>query len=243
NHYHCANIPLYDESKNEMHTIFFGGIAQYYDSLGSLIQDNNVPFVKTIARVTRTANGTMMEYKLPGEMPGLLGAGSEFIPIEGLPVYANEVIKYDSINTDTTMLGYIFGGINSSAQNIFWINDGTQSNASDVMYKVHVIKNLSTDINDQNNQKGDNLNMKVYPNPNSGIINVDFNLRYSSSVQIHLSDITGKLISQLDYPKNRFVVGKNHLEIKLDSSVQLAPAFLTLITNKEKITQSILSKP
>ena len=46
---------------------FFGGIAQYYDSLGILVQDNNVPFVKTIARVTRDASGTMAEYKLPIE--------------------------------------------------------------------------------------------------------------------------------------------------------------------------------
>jgi hypothetical protein len=54
-----------------MHTVFFGGIAQYYDSLGILVQDNNVPFVKTIARVTRDASGTMAEYKLPIVMPTL----------------------------------------------------------------------------------------------------------------------------------------------------------------------------
>lgn len=51
NHYHCAVLPMYSASNNEMHNIFFGGIAQYYDDLGVLVQDNNVPFVKTIARV------------------------------------------------------------------------------------------------------------------------------------------------------------------------------------------------
>ena len=81
NHYHCAHIPLYSVSANEMHTVFFGGIAQYYDSLGILVQNNNVPFVKTIARVTRNSIGVMAEYKLPIEMPSLLGAGSEFATI------------------------------------------------------------------------------------------------------------------------------------------------------------------
>ena len=63
NHYHCAVLPLYSATNNEMHNVFFGGIAQYYDSLGVLVQDNNVPFVKTIARVTRNSSGTMAEFK------------------------------------------------------------------------------------------------------------------------------------------------------------------------------------
>ena len=61
NHYHCAQIPMFSAASNEMHTVFFGGIAQYFDSVGTLVQDNEVPFVKTIARVTRDANGVMSE--------------------------------------------------------------------------------------------------------------------------------------------------------------------------------------
>ena len=48
NQYHCAHIPLYSSTNNEMHTLFFGGIAQYYDSLGITVQDNNVPFVNNV---------------------------------------------------------------------------------------------------------------------------------------------------------------------------------------------------
>ncbi|TAD94454.1 MAG: T9SS C-terminal target domain-containing protein [Bacteroidetes bacterium] len=40
NHYHCANVALYSQSTQEMHNVFFGGIAQFYDSLGVLVQDN-----------------------------------------------------------------------------------------------------------------------------------------------------------------------------------------------------------
>ena len=109
NHYHCANVPLYSATQNEMHTVFFGGIAQYYENLGIIIQDDNVPFVKTIARVTRDSEGNMVEYKLPNEMPSFLGAGSEFIPVQSILKYNNGVIKMDEIIGDTVLLGYIYG--------------------------------------------------------------------------------------------------------------------------------------
>lgn len=125
NHYHCAHVPLYSAGSNEMHSIFFGGIAQYYDNNGVLTQDDNVPFVKTIARVTRDANGVMAEYKLPVEMPALLGAGSEFIPVETVPRFNYEIIDLDQLESDTTLVGYIYGGISSTAPNIFFTNTGT----------------------------------------------------------------------------------------------------------------------
>ncbi|MBK8671321.1 MAG: hypothetical protein IPN89_18525 [Saprospiraceae bacterium] len=53
NHYHCAHIPIYSGSSREMHTVFFGGIAQYFDENGTLTRDDNVPFLNTIARVKR----------------------------------------------------------------------------------------------------------------------------------------------------------------------------------------------
>lgn len=140
NHYHCATIPLYSAAQNEMHSLFFGGIAQYYDSAGTMKKDNDVPFVKTIARVTRTADGSMQEVKLPVEMPGLLGAGSEWIRNESLKVFANGVIDYDALPTGSTLLGYIFGGIESTAPNIFWSNSGKQSTAQATLFKVLIIK-------------------------------------------------------------------------------------------------------
>ncbi|HMQ69990.1 MAG TPA: T9SS C-terminal target domain-containing protein [Ignavibacteria bacterium] len=140
NNYHCAHIPLYSAENNEMHTVFFGGIAQYYDSLGIMVRDKNVPFVKTIARVTRDGSGTMTEYKLPVEMPSLLGAGSEFIPAENLPRNNNGVFKLDDFSAERTLAGYIYGGISSSEANIFFSNDGTQSSASSQIFKVYIIK-------------------------------------------------------------------------------------------------------
>lgn len=140
NHYHCAHIPLYSKASNEMHNVFFGGIAQYTDSAGILVRNDNVPFVKTIAMVTRDRNGIMTEYKLPVEMPAFLGAGSEFIHVDNLPEYDNEVIDLDEIQEGTLLIGYIFGGINSTESEIFWSNNGTQSIANPEIFKVYLSK-------------------------------------------------------------------------------------------------------
>jgi len=196
NHYHCANIPLYSASKNEMHALFFGGIAQYYDSLGILVHDNNVPFVKTIARVTRDVNGTLAEYKLPIEMPALLGAGAEFIYRDNLPVYTNGVIKMDELSADSTVLGYIYGGINSSAKNIFWINDGSQSASSANIYKVTLHRNALTGIDHLNSQSMGTIKLMVYPNPNTGIFIAQYHLIKPTDVKITLSNVNGKIIDE-----------------------------------------------
>ncbi|MBK8561880.1 MAG: T9SS type A sorting domain-containing protein [Saprospiraceae bacterium] len=196
NHYHCAFLPLYSASKNEMHTVFFGGIAQFYDSLGVLVQDNNVPFVRTIARVTRDASGIMTEYKLPVEMPDLLGASSEFIPNEGLPLFPNGVLKLDELPNDTTFVGYIYGGIASSAPNVFWINTGTESTASSQVYKVSLVKNAATATHQVNAQSRSSLHLRVFPNPTNGEFWVKFNLREITPVQWTLTDASGAVLEK-----------------------------------------------
>lgn len=140
NHYHCAYLPLYDAQNNEMHTLFFGGIAQYFDQNGVLTSDNSVPFVKTIARVTRNNQGQYQEYKLQSEMPALLGAGSEFLINPNLPIYAEDIIDFNALSGDTIFLGYILGGIESSAPNVFFTNTGNESWAHDELLEVYLIK-------------------------------------------------------------------------------------------------------
>ena len=238
NHYHCAHIPIYSASNNEMHTVFFGGIAQYYDSLGILVQDNNVPFVKTIARVTRAANSTMAEYKLPIEMPALLGAGSEFIPIANVPHYNNEVFKLDDFTADTTLVGYIYGGISSTAANIFFTNTGTQSSASSQIFKVFVIKNSTVGIHELNTQSTGTLQMQVYPNPNNGNFIVKFNIRNNGEVKLTINDASGKLIENT-LLKN-LQAGENTYSKRIKSLINGGIYYITLETPYEKATQKII---
>lgn len=241
NHYHCAVLPLYSTSKNEMHNVFFGGIAQYYESAGVLVQDNNVPFVNTIARVTRDANGAMAEYKLPVDMPSLLGAGAEFIPIPSVPQFNNEVFKLDDFIADSTLAGYIYGGISSTADNIFFTNTGTQSSASSQIFKVIVIKNSTVGIHNLNNQSNGTLKVQVFPNPNDGNFVVKFNLNKISETKITIFGINGKKIEECIL--TNLVLGENIFQRKIKNLELGGTYILTIETNYEKATQKIIIEP
>lgn len=240
NHYHCANIPLYSAGTNEMHNLFFGGISQYYDSAGILVQNNNVPFVKTIARVTRDANGTMAEYKLPIQMPALLGAGSEFIPTD-IPVYPNEVIKLDALTSDSTLLGYIYGGINSTEPNIFWVNDGTQSTASNEIFKVFLIKSSLVGGDELNAQSTGTLHLQVYPNPNEGAFILKFNLTNTTEIRLIISDMNGKVTE--DSVVRQLNIGENILSRTIENLSNGGIYFITVETSYEKAMQKIIIEP
>lgn len=194
NHYHCAVLPIYSAAANNMHNFFFGGISQYYDSAGTLVQDNNVPFVKTIARVTRDASGQMTEYKLPIELPAYLGASAEFIPNPSISNYANGVINYDALVADTTLVGYIYGGISSSAKNVFFSNSATASLAYSGILKVYVIKsaNNSTNFDRINKESTSSLRLSVSPNPGSGKITIKFFLNKQSDVRLQVFSESGQ---------------------------------------------------
>lgn len=238
NHYHCAVLPLYSAANNEMHTVFFGGIAQYYESEGVLVQDNNVPFVKTIARVTRAANGQMAEYKLPLEMPGLLGAGAEFIALPNLPQFPNEVFKLDDFTADTTLLGFIYGGISSSAPNIFFSNTGNESSASSQLFEVYLLKNSALGVQPLNTQSTGTLKLQLFPNPNAGEFDVRFNLKQTADVKITLRNASGKEIHQVKLKGK--VAGEQRHVCRVKKRAQSGTYFITLETPYESATQKVV---
>ena len=239
NHYHCPVLPIYSATNNEMHTVFFGGIAQYYDSNGTLVQDDNVPFVNTIARVTRNSAGVMTEYKLPITMPALLGSGAEFIPNLTIPHYNNEVFKLDSLTDgDTVLIGYIYGGISSTAPNIFFINDGTQSSASSQIFKVFITKGDVLSIDELNVNSTNSLNMTVYPNPANQNITVNYNLKKSSNVKISIFDIQGKLITLVKL--NNIGSGEHSEKINIENLTNKSIYIIQVETEYERFIEKII---
>lgn len=237
NHYHCGHFPIYSASANEMHTLFFGGIAQYYDDNGTLVQDNDVPFVKTIARVTRDASGVMSEHKLPIEMPSLLGAGAEFIANESIPRYDNGVFKLDDLTEDSTLVGYIYGGISSTGMNIFFSNNGTQSSASSQIFKVYVLKN-GVGLHEINKHSTGTLKLVVSPNPNDGIFRVDYNLTKASDVHIKLLSVDGKVVE--DKIIKNLSSGKHSFEQKSRRLRYIGTYVLQISTDYETAIQQIV---
>lgn len=214
NHYHCAHLPMYSQNNQEMHTLFFGGISQYYDVNGVLTRDDNVPFVNTIARVTRDKEGKMAEYKLQHTMPGLLGSGSEFILSEDMPVFDNGVLNLDVLDRDTTHVGYIYGGINSTAPNIFFTNTGVQSKAESRIFEVFLIKNAATSTDNLNHQSQGGLGLIIYPNPGKENFSVKFYLKNQVDVRLIIRDLAGNKIKCL----NLGIMPAGHQDIHLEDT-------------------------
>ncbi len=135
-HYHTAALATYNNKTKTMYSIFFGGIAQNYkDSSGNTVKDNDVPFVKTISVVERRDN-TVKEYVLPEKLSGYFGAAAEFIPANEKLFDENGIMSLDKLNKKSTMVGYIIGGIDSRAPNVFWSNEAEPSRASPVIWRV-----------------------------------------------------------------------------------------------------------
>lgn len=139
-HYHSATLPAYDKNKQTLYTIFFGGIAQnYVDQSGAVKTDNDVPFVKHISVVERNANG-IKEYLLPEQLSGYFGAAAEFIPADESFYTSNGILQLEKTGTKPLLAGYIIGGIDSRAPNVFWSNEAEPSRASPVIWKVYLSK-------------------------------------------------------------------------------------------------------
>ncbi|WP_397298859.1 T9SS type A sorting domain-containing protein [Nonlabens ulvanivorans] len=240
NHYHCPVLPIYSATDNEMHTVFFGGIAQFYDNAGTLVQDDNVPFVNTIARVTRDQTGNMAEYKLPIVMPSLLGAGAEFIPDLSFPRFNNEVLKLDQLTTTSTLVGYIYGGISSTQPNIFFINDGTQSSANHQIFKVKIKKSSPLSIDDLNESSINHLNLRIYPNPNNGQLKIAFNLKILDDVTLTIHDLNGSVVDTATL--TNLMIGENIFEKEVPQLNTESVYLISLETKNQKSTHKLVIK-
>ncbi|MBK8967463.1 MAG: T9SS type A sorting domain-containing protein [Lewinellaceae bacterium] len=234
NHYHCATAALFQASTGSMHSVFFGGMAQYFlDSAGNLIQDNNVPFVNTIARITRDADGNLDEVKLPEEMPGLTGAGAEFILHPDAPVYANGVVKMDELVGDSVLLGYIFGGIQSPQANIFFTN--IPSNAEAVAYAVWLHRGTS---NQQEVRVKNPLGMLVSPNPTTGDLLINYNLPEASDiVRIRIWSAAGQMLGEFDEGKQS--AGPHFLKLEA-TGMPKGYLLINIVADKTQQTQKVL---
>lgn len=236
--YHSAKIPIYDASNNIMHTLFFGGMSQYkLDVNGNLIQDNNVPFVKTISMVSRDNNGTMTETKLEIEMPSLLGSGAEFIPVTNSSYFLPEdILSINNLPEGPTLIGYIYGGIDSTQENIFFINNGAQSSASNQIFKVFINKG-ALGVNDIVLNSENVYNLSVYPNPSKDIFSLNFFIPNKNTHVIEVKDLLGKLIKRVDL--NEYI---GNYTFALDLSSQASGEYFVTIKSDGLITTKKIIK-
>ncbi|MEQ8908207.1 MAG: hypothetical protein RIC95_03375 [Vicingaceae bacterium] len=221
--YHSAHASFYDSLNNEMHSLFFGGMSQYYYQNGNLIQDNQVPFVKTISRLTRFGDSSLQEFQLSTQMPNFKGASAEFILNENLPNYESGILKLSNIQGDSIVIGHIFGGILSNSLNPFSLNQTNSTSADPSIYQVNLIRLRSTNL--QNIKGEHDLDFEVFPNPVKKQFTVEINLEKSAPISYLLSNAKGQVIQQGVWAGKR---GKNNFHSKLNDSVEESFLILTL---------------
>ncbi len=135
-HYHSPKFSFYDSSTDALHMIFLGGLAQYYYEEGQLIQDDRVPFVTSISRVSRAADGTYSEHLHQEAMPGFLGTSAEFIPNPALARNATGVLLLNEIPDERILIGHMAGGIVSPIRNPFSENLTDLTYADKTIYRI-----------------------------------------------------------------------------------------------------------
>ncbi|HSI90371.1 MAG TPA: hypothetical protein VK927_04600, partial [Adhaeribacter sp.] len=237
--YHSAKACLYDSLNNQMHNLFFGGISQYYYQNGALIQDNQVPFVKTISRLTRFADSTLQEFQLPVEMPALKGAGAEFIPNNTLPHYSSEIIKLSRITQDTILIGHIYGGILSPSLNPFSNNQTATTSADPSIYAVRLIRSNPLGVQEIDGKNP--YTMVVYPNPATTEVTFSLELNKPAETHYFITNANGQIIKEGKLKSPR--AGLNKETIKLEKNLPAQALLLTVVVeNKFYLTRKFLKK-
>ncbi len=149
NNYYSAKLGLFSEASGTMHEILFGGITlQEYDpthvdaDANGFVTDRFLPNTSQISSVVRLPDGSYEQHYL-GAFPELLtpdndlmrfGSNAEFFLADNVTTYPNGVIALDAL-TDTTTLGYIYGGLIANAPHVF-NNPTGLSSASGEVFKV-----------------------------------------------------------------------------------------------------------
>jgi len=237
--YHSAKSALYDSISNEMHMLFFGGISQYYYQNGQLMQDNTVPFVKTISLLTRSANGSYQEYNLPVEMPALKGASAEFIPNQAIAHIApQEIVELHKITSDTILLGHIYGGIHTPINNAFTTNQTNQTSADASIYAVKLVRNASISLEEVDGNHG--FEVRVSPNPATDSMTLSYNLNRPGDVYYTLTTADGRVL--LHGKVEETVSGENITTLHIPSGYSGAAVINVSYLHKYHYSQKVIIK-
>lgn len=235
--YHSAKSCLYDAVNNRMHNLFFGGMSQFHYNGTALIQDDTVPFVNTISRTTRFADGSLQEYQLPETMPALKGASAEFIPNQQLPHFSNEVIKLDQISTNEFVIGHIVGGLYSPTTSPFNNNQTATTSANTTVYEVKLIKNPELNVQEINGKNP--FSMTVLPNPaQNGIVTIKFNMAYATSIDYFVSSLDGKMITDGEVTAAK--QGENSMKFEIDDVANQTVVITFVFDNKFYVSQKVI---
>jgi hypothetical protein len=187
-HYHSATASLYDSLQGRQYHVFLGGMASYYRKNGQVVYDSLVPFVKSISMLSRSYSGTYQEWLMNDTLPGYLGTNAFFVPLQGVPVQNEEVIRLDLLPPGVQQIGWMIGGIESPYDNIS-DSDPSLSVASNRVFRVYVTSTITGTGNTTN------LSPAVtWENPCSRHWDLVINQCTEGIASLKLFDLSGKQV-------------------------------------------------
>ncbi len=198
-HYHSAKFGAYDSDTKKMYSVFLGGMAQYYYEDNTLIQNDSVPFVKTISVIIRDSLDSLYEVGLVDEMPRLTGSNAEIFYNKSLPFIHDHIVDLSSINEDTILVGYIFGGIVSQERNPFALSHNLASIASNQIYKLKIIRTIVG--THSLIHKKDKFDFTILANPIVGrVLNVKLLKKIHGVIHVDILSQDGKILLSQKQP-------------------------------------------
>ena len=202
NQYETASMPVFDSTNNFMHTVFFGGMSLYtFDTINNvLVQDTLVPFVNTISKVSRDGTGNLSEYKLPVEMPSLIGTNARFIPDHSININHKSIIDLNSLSGNTRV-GWIVSGIQSDLPNIADLDPVSMSRPNTMAYEVWI--DVTPDAVHELPLSNSKLGLNVYQNPSEHTAYIDFTLNETSNAQVKVFNAQGIIVKQFDIVESK----------------------------------------
>lgn len=149
NNYASAKVGLYSKHSKDMYEVLFGGITYGSYEDGSFVTSTDFPFENDVTTIKIDKHDNYSQYLMSGTYPVIespptapnpgnllrFGAGAEFMLAENMPVYENNVIKFDKLGNTPQVIGYIVGGIQSTMPNTGDIFD---SSASSYIFTVKI---------------------------------------------------------------------------------------------------------
>jgi hypothetical protein len=232
--YHSAKASFYDRKKQTNTTLFFGGLSQFYWRNDSLIYDEEVPFVKTLSVLHRNKNNEFSEYLLHQEMPTYLGASAEFLIHPSLPNNQG-VIYTEAFERDTVVVGFLLGGIESSAKNPFQNNETELTTAHPNCYQVKLIRSKKALIA-MDNFHGYFITATSTDTPNKILVN--YITRGEENIQYYVTHLNQRILRQGDIVGSK--TGINEVIIELDEKVISGQTQITFVFDHVHFSQAIL---
>lgn len=237
NHYACPKLVLYDEQNKRNDNILFGGIAQFYFAGKTMVEDNDVPFTKSITCVSRDSNDVLSETAI-GQLKSYLTTGADFFINPKLEMYPNQIIKLNAIKTDSVLLGYIIGGISTKTKNIFWENTGAESVAHNLIQEVWIKKTAVPPAHKTIKPHSTISQLQVYADADTDYKNfiLSYYLNKQCDFKFNLYDKNYKLLKTKQFSNE----SKGYHTEQLPFNVKTGTYFFSIKTATETINRKLI---